>query len=509
MLENILLVNLFLVSNSLITLAFIFYGWIYLDLYIKRKKKYALSIAVGGFLLAFSYITAIYFELTEIGLAKNYVFITLQFLGLLLVAFGYTRDIVPQKTKSSKLKSFAFPLLFPTALLVNFVLASFISAKILHKINYGRSKEFYPLFFFWIVIALILLLNFFSIIGFPGFPFWEITLSRFSFSWVVLQILLFLSFILMYRWLRLYLSLRNFAKVFFNFWISSVVLCVLIASIFVAVNMRIYEKDVVNMVNSNANTIYFQIEYVKDSNLDVLESISSDEDFLTGVKKGDTSYLEQKLSPLVSNQLYMDKIVVLDSLGQIVYDSNRSHSVGDLYSNNLMLRGSLNEKVLNYGYLTKNGGTVMESLVHQTVFPLFEENYFLGVVVAQKNIDQEFLWHLNTYNKREFLLINSDGEITSWVLEKGIGYRDAINIEKIRHLNADGSAFVQINGYQYVGSIIPIGSEGNLVVLTSYDTVNSAAKNSMHLMTLYTIALSILVAVPSYYLARRIQKDYA
>ncbi len=514
MLENIFLINLFLVSNSLITISFLLFSWLYIDLYLSSKKRYALYIGFGGFLLCLSFFSTILFELLDFLVLKEYVFIFLQFFGLLLVAYGYGLEIIPgepnlKKRKGIKLKIVFWPLFAVFVALANFFLSAFIATKVLHKVNFGKSKEFLPLVFFWIIITLLLLLNIVSLFSNSRFAFIEISLMKFSVSWVFVQILLLVCFVLMYRWIKLFLSFRNFTKILFDVWIFSILLCIVVTFVFTILNVGSYEKQIVNVLRNNGNMVKFNIDQVKEANLDVLQIIVEDESVVQDIISADLNSLDERFKFLVANNFNLDSLYVVDLDGRIIYNSERRETVGEIWTGSYLIEHALLKKEVNSGYWVKDEGTIIQKLGYKIVVPVFHNGSMIGAVSGSKYIDQDFLKFLNSYTGQEFLLVRTDGDIMASVLGDSLDIHNIIRITGFRSLDTESSIFIEINNTPFIGSLINFGDEADLAVVTPYKLVASTIENSMYVMAFYSIFISVFAVFPSYHLAKRVSRDSA
>ncbi len=511
MVENLLLTNLFLISNSLITLAFVLYGWLYMDLYVQSKKSYALSIGIGGWIMALAFISSIFFELFQIGSLKEYIFIFLQFIGLFSIAYGYGKEIIPglPKSKSSKVNVLLTPFIAVFTCIANFILATFITTKILHKVNFGRAKEFRPLIFFWIIISFILLLNVVAFLGNDRFPFLEINLMRFSFAWVFVQILLLLCFVLMYRWIKLFLSFRNFTKILFDIWSFSIVLCLVITTVFTVINVSNYERHIISVLENNGRMVEFNVDQIKDVNIEVLDTVSSDDLIIEGILSRDSNLLESELKFLTFRNFNIDTIGVVDTSKRILYNSERVESIGNIISGNVILDNVISSKSVEFGYWVKDRGTIAETLVYQVAVPVFLDNSFVGVVYAYKGIDQDFLNYLNSYTGQEFIMVNRDGGILASVLDGELEFDGIFRVVKFRDVDGYHAMSIEINNRPYLGFVIEFDDEAHLGILTSYDLVSTIAQNSMYLISFYSVLISLFSVIPSYYLAKKIKRDSA
>ncbi len=522
MLQNLLLTNLFLVANSLITVSFILYSFLYLDLYFNSKKKYALLVGWGGTFIALSFATALLVEITDMTILKEYFILPLQFLGLLLVAIGYGQEIVPTLSntkKTTKVNSTILPLAVSSLFLANFLLSAFITSKNLFKVQYGKSNEFKPLSTFWFLITIIFFLNLVAFISNNRFPVIEIALSRYSLIWVLLQISLLVAFLLMYKWIRLFFSFRNFTKVLFDIWSFSIILCVLVTSLFLAINVRTYEKEVTQVLRNNGGMVEYSIKQVKESNGDVLRSIASSKEILLAAAKKDTPSLQQQLRFVATENLNLDQVLLVDSDGRVLYSSDSPSLVGDIVADNSLINVVLSEKSIKDEYFIQRKGTITQQLVYQTVVPLFSQNQFLGAVVGSKNLGYVFLNNLNSYTGQEILLLDESSTVLASVLNGGlksniIGLDDTVRIENLKYLDEESSVFLEINNSAYLGSIIGINDSSEkeiakLMVLNSYDIVANTARNSMYVTSFYSLIISMLAFIPSYFLARRIERDNA
>lgn len=523
MLQNFLLTNLFLVANSLVTVAFILFTFLYLDLYFKTKKRYALYVGLGGAFLALAFAGNLFFEVVEIGFYREYVVLVLQFLGLLSIAAGYSYEIVPtlpgeKGSRKKKLASVvALPLFSSFLYFVNFLLVAFITSKNVHKVHYGKSKEFKPLLNFWWVMTFVFFLSFVTFLSKDRFPVLELAFSRYSLFWIATQVLLLSAFVLMYKWIRLFLSFRNFTKVLFDIWSFSIVLCILITSLFLTINIASYEKEVTNVLKSNGRMVDFSIKRIEGSMADVVETVVSSPDVLSSFKLKESSALQDQLHIISSQSTTLDQLMLIDPDGEIVYSSEDLSAVGSIVGDNPLVNLVITSKESKNEYFVQKEGTISQRLVYQIVLPVFDDREFLGVAVGKKNLGYDFLSGLNSSTGQEVLLLGSDNSVLSYVFNESEGfdsivYHDTLQFDTVRELDDDGSVFMVINNQPYLGSITNVedrndNTVANLVVLNSYDIVASTAQSSMYLTSFYALVLSLLAFIPSYILARKIDRE--
>ncbi len=520
MLQNLLLTNLFLVANSLITISFILFAFLYLDLYFKSKKSvYAFYVGLGGFLIAVSFACALLFEIYKVGELKEYIILSLQFLGLLLVAFGYAQEVVPTAPISSKktvqVKSTLFPLFASFLFFTNFLISAFITSKQMYKVHYGRSNEFKPLLYFWFMMTFIFFLNMIAFFSNDRFVLLEVAFSKYSVIWILLQIVLLVAFALMYKWIRLFLSFRSFSKVLIDIWSFSIILCILITSLFLTINMSSYEKEITQVLRNNGDMVEYSILQIEKSNGDVLSSIVSSKEIVNAIDEKDTVSLESQLRFLAAEKSNLDQILIVGIDGRIIYSSDTPDSAQELVEENVLLNSVLSKKEPANDYFLQRQGTIMQQLVHQTLLPVFSENSFLGVVIGSKNLGYAFLNNLNAYTNQEILLLDDSDVVLASVLNEEsnvLGFDDNVRFERVKHLDEHGSVFMEINNRPYLGSVIEIadssgGNLGKLIVLNSYNIVAATAQNSMYLTSFYALIVSLLAFIPSYFLAKRIEKE--
>ncbi len=519
MLQNLLLTNLFLIANSLITISFILFAFLYLDLYFQSKKTYALYVGFGGVLIAFSFLSSLVFEIYEVGAFREYIVLILQFLGLLTVASGFAREVVPVLEGKSKVKATqklsvtVLPLFASFLFFVNFLLAGFITAKNMHKVHYGKSVEFKPLLYFWWIMTFVFFLNLMSFLSNDRFPMLEIALSKYSFVWSALQVFLLVAFVMMYKWIRLFLSFRNFTKILFDIWSFSIVLCLLVSSLFLSINTSSYEKEIIGVLQNNGGMVEFNLEQIKKSNADVLSSVISSDDIVKAFSKADTSSLERQVRFLSVENSTLDQIMFVDFNGRIIYNSESVDTVGNILGDNLLVNSVLEGKESQGDFFIQRSGTIVQRLVYQTIFPVFENNQFLGVVVGAKNLDFSFLTLLNNFTNQEVLLLDQEGVVLSSVLKNDeILLDDTVRMSNIRELDESGSIIMEINNSSYLGSVVEIEDRfgkkiADFIVLSSYQIVASTAQNSMYITAFYALILSLLAFVPSYFLAKKIEKE--
>jgi len=59
---------------------------------------------------------------------------------------------------------------------------------------------------------------------------------------------------------------RDFAKIVFDVWSFSVILCILITSLFLITNIPSYEREITQVLKNNGNMVEFNINQIKSSN---------------------------------------------------------------------------------------------------------------------------------------------------------------------------------------------------------------------------------------------------
>lgn len=516
MLQNLLLTNLFLIANSLITISFILFAFLYLDLYSNTKKKYTFYIGLGGILMALSFVGNVVLEITSWMFLQEYMLLILQFLGLLSIAFGYGKEVItifPEEREKGTKFNLAFLPPLPLLFLVNFVLCAFITSKNMRKVRYGKSSEFKPLLYFWGLMTFVLFLNFIAFLSEGRFPILEIALSKYSLIWIVLQFSLLVAFVFMYKWIRLFLSFRDFAKIVFDVWSFSVVLCILITSLFLITNIPSYEREISQALRNNGNMVEFNINQIKSSNQNILRTVISNEKILTDFVNKDIVSLENQLRFLSTESSNLDRIILIDSNGEVVYSSENVEIMEDVVDSNVLIQNALEKKEEQGDFFIEKKGSIAQGLVYQTVQPIFKEGQFLGIIVGIKNLGYEFLKSVNEYTNQEILLLDESDMVLSSVLNSQvILFDDTVRIANTKELDEYGSVLMEINNRAYLGSIIEIENRfnqkvANLIVLNSYEIATSAIQNSMYITSFYALVFSLLSFIPSYFLATRIKKE--
>jgi len=496
MIENLLLTNLFLVANSLITISFVLFGFLHLDLYLKKKENYTLYIGLGGLLMALSFACGLFFEIKSVGALKEYIILILQFLGLLFIALGYVKEIEPKTSgqKKTKVSSVILPFFASFLFFANFFLAAFIASKNMYKLHFGIGEKVKPLFSFWLLISFIFLLNLISFFSDDRFSLVEISLSKYSFMWVMIQLSLLIAFILMYKWVRTFLSPKSLTKIVFDIWSFAIFICVFVTSLFLTLSMPNYEKDILKTLDNNVNVIEFNLEQIEKSNSDFFKNLSLSQD---------RSSLEEQLDFFLAENVNLDRAFVLDEGGEIVYSSENYDFTP--YEN--LIDMALSEWLSQDDYYVSSSG-----LVYEIVQPLFLKDSFLGVAVGIKGLNYEYLSYLNSLTGREFLLLdNSNNLLASFLYPDLLCFDDVVKIGNVKYLNEKNDIYMTINGYPYLGSVVETRDRfgnvaANLIVLDSYDLVASTAQNSMYLVSFYGLIFSIVSFVPSYFFAKRIDR---
>jgi len=227
----------------------------------------------------------------------------------------------------------------------------------------------------------------------------------------------------------------------------------------------------------------------------------------------DVVSLENQLRFLSTESSNLDRILLIDSGGEIVYSSENVEIMEDVVADNVLVQIALEKREYQSDFSVEKKGSIVQGLVHQTVAPVFKEGEFLGVIVGIKNLGYGFLKSVNQYTNQEILLLDESDVILSSVLNsEAILFDDTVRIANTKDLDEYGSVLMEINNRAYLGSVVEIEDRfdrkiANLIVLSSYEIATSAIQSSMYVTSFYALVFSLLSFIPSYFLAGRIKKE--
>lgn len=543
MFDNLLDLNLYLAANVMLSLAFLTYAWLYVDLYLKEKKNFSLLRSLGSLLLSTSFLIPLGLNINsdsiEINITMGMLFT--QTVGLGFVGLSHWSEKIPllpkiKKNKKGKLTTTlskskkrknknSVSKYFQTSLLpvvisfpVSFLQSTYISAMLLYKVTGGLSKEFRLLAYSWLSLTFLFFYQFTYFIAKDSSTWINVNMGPYTFLWRAQLILMILIALLIFTWIYKFISFRVFTKIFLSVWQLSILLSVVVASVFTIFNIESTEDQIFDLLGDTTKLVGFNIEEIETNSDNILSSLSNQESFIRAVERKDTSGIAEELDNFINLNNTIDKAIVTDATGLLIYDSERVQIVGETLSDNRRIKSALLEgkETSEFGREKVRQGSqrITLSLTH----PIVKENKVIGSITAIKRIDDLYLDTLKKRTDQE-LIVYVDGIRSASTILQADGISRLENIPQLevnvaqsetvneRFKAEYGTATIVTTPY-YV-SRLQLGNPGEekigeIILGSEQRILLESTQNTLERTFLIALLISLIATIPSFYLAKGI-----
>lgn len=508
--------SIYLIANILILLAFASYSWLYIDMFLKTRKRCHFYISVGGVLLTFSFLVQLLAALANQTVMPDISYHAIRKLlqtgGLVITLLGVFKEEIPLKPKVKRSSG----ILLLTGSLINCILALAISGRIFYKCREGESKQFRLSFVFWIILSGYFLIDTLASLG-QYYPLLEIRTQPYSVIWVLSQLTLIFGSFVLFSWMGQFISFRVIPQLFLSVWRWVILVSLVSATILSIYMVKLTEDQIVSILEKNVSLIDFNLTQIQDNNKNILSVIAQDQELQNQVNGNNLDKIYSKFEGFTSGNITLDRVYLADSRGVLIFDTEDPTMQGESMTDNLILKKAILDETQFSGYFAKDMLASGDRLVYQISQPIFDENGDLQMVAsAQKYIDDQYANLLKGETGQEVIIYVNGMRSASTLLGNDSVARYERMPQEFQGLNFEefGSSYGQIEILKdkYYVSVKPIHNfeserVGYILVGTRQDLLVKSTRQALFRAFGLAFAISVAMTVPSYYLALRLDKN--
>jgi hypothetical protein len=499
--------------------------WLYFDAWIVKKNPVGLLKIGGFFLLSLTFfLDAVKIETTIItstllqnNLLSNSKVVTC-LIGLLLILIGLLLEPLPKKPKNEELESKKL-----TALMLPGAIATFISflnpfllfavaLVILRKAILGLESHLKLLsivfFLFSIAEGLGVLRNNFLTTLKPDL---YNLVKPFGVIWTLQHTILFITSLLLIKWLFSYLLKRIQSQLMIIFTSSLLLVVVLTTLLFTSQLLQNIKIAVSSQLMTNGNVLAYALDAKKESILADIEVLSENPAVIEGLKNPSKINLDSLTESLLLNK-NLDSLVITNKNGQVLARGEDKKRVGTSLSDQPLIRKALQgSSIASFGL--KNA-TLAPQITLVSVVPIKSDTQVIGSIMAVSIIDNSIINQLkrqtglessiyaqNTLSATSVISLNAglkeqNTQITDTVLKKGVNYSGETTLANTQYL----SVYLPIKD----NDTIPIGMIS--INQTQLALLQTASK-SLETTYMLTILLMLLMLLPLILLSRFMERQ--
>jgi len=535
MLHQLWLINIYFAATTITALVLSLYFYLYVRAYIRYKDKNDRYILCGVAVLAMHFIWRLVriFLYSDVDYFPGSFQSILTLIGTVLIYIGYHRKLkivkLPplnshsqRKPKGKVLSGFVPIFLFGIDIL-NFTVIFMIILTLWRKIKAEMSKEYKYLLGFWILFGLFLVLQSLRSLLSSQSTVLFLALKEYSILWIINYGLLIASASFLFRWLNTLLGFNLQAQIFMNFWRILVYVVLAVAAVYSVLVITLNENNTYELLTKNAGIIKNNLTAIESYNSDVVAIFSHNNDFIDAVNKKDARQIAVITNQFVNNNENLDRIVITDRLGAVIYDSNNSYRLGQsLTGNTLILRALANNSLVS-GYTKSGNDPLIDKLAYQYSLPLMNSNdEQIGIISTFKIFDDNYLNTVKNATGQE-LIVFVDGRRASSTL---ISSDEISRIENLNLLKdsdsytyiktmANGIDCIKLNilSDSYYATIFTLndisGKElANILVATNQQPVIDNTKLALHTTFLVSILFCLGISVPTWISTHKTSKNF-
>lgn len=508
MITNLWLLNLFLAANTLMLLASLAYAWIYYDLFHKEGTRNSLWVANGALLLAVSWLLNLFsvnFSAELLSLLR-FSFLTL---SLLLLLIGSWKERIPGLPKLN-IKPNTHHTFIPLALVLlapsSLVLAGLICVRLYRKISVGKSKQFTRLFWAWLLLLGYFLFAAMSGVASSGSMWLQDVTRDFTALWILAHVLLLLAALTLLSWIGSFLSFRVVAKLFVSIWQQLIICAIILACAYSVFTIHTAKKQMLTLLGHNIELINFNLAQISTSNQDLLGYLASDPTIQTGLLENPQGLLESKSIDLLRTNNTLDQIVFVNAESQILYDSLDERNIG-------LVVDSIDSFD---GFVVAADLPATGKLEYRVVVPVVRDQQSVGAIIAIKQIDDSFLDLLKSQTGQEVLVYVDGSRAASTIVATDQLSRLenlpllTTNIDTTSANDNVSFAETRILDTPYLISRLQLTTDAGpaeLMLATKQSILLASSQQALMYTFLLAVLLSLLALLPSYKLARTLERS--
>jgi hypothetical protein len=470
--------------------------------------------SIGGLIIALALglnIRNLIFDSSQIW---GIIYIFILSIGIIVLSAGINNDPIPLKPKIKKFRKRRIKVQSIVLLLLPLTTLFSMGALLSHvykKVKIGLSKEF-TFFLVSLLFFAVFLLFEYTLILFPTLVTSLITNpEQIVTIQIVRDVLLFLTGMSLLYWVSRFLAFRSGVSLFFSVWQILIIGSILLNSFFAYSTLTNTESQLNDLLNKNSKLITFTLDQVRKSNLDVISSLTTNDQFVKAVEDKNGGYIQSNTENLLRGNISLDSIIITDAEAIIVYDSRNPAKYNESISSNGVIKKALLELVPQNGFIRDLSSIEGYALNYWSAIPILKEGKLIGIISSMKSINNSYLDLVKKQTGQELLLYVDNTRKASTII-------DPITNSRLENIPADptdndGSiAQISITGKPYYMASIDLpvfGTSFNdrLLVGTEQQLLFSSSQKTLILSFLGVIIFCIISIVPILVISKRLYKE--
>lgn len=512
---NILFVQTFaFVVNVLASFTFLAGGWLYIDSWkIKKRVRTTFYRAIGFFMVSLAYlVTASQLNVLLITQISD----SLRVIGYFVIFTSLLAEPIlssPSK-KTVKLGSFwTLPILksIITPLAIGGVgLMYFI------KSTKGLEKQLKPAAVAFGTLFVSEILKTSTIFSGTKIVFWSKLLGEYGALWLATNFLELIGIAILFAWIWGYLRFRVQPQIFITTLGFTIIVFVTVAVSFSFLTLKNLERDLITSLQTNSRLFQYTIERLQLEALASAKTIASDNQVITNLPTENAEKLTDVINSISTSQK-LDIASVINTNGFTVASLNDSEVDVD-ESQNPVVASSLKDTPLST--ISVRSGSLYPEIAVSGTSPVVSNNgEILGVTKCGYIIDSAFIDGIKEVTQLDASIYAGSTQVASTLtiddgITRYVGVKET-NKDIIDQVLGKGQEYTGKNtilNSSYYVAYQPIKALNNQVigmisVIRPQSVLSDNIKNALNSTFLVSVILIALSIVPTYYLAKYIERN--
>ncbi len=379
-------------------IVFFILAWLFGEAYAIKKDVFSCSRFLGFLSLSFWQILHAAYSSDPVPFAP-YIYLA----GLLLVFLSYALEKLPPRPDGALAALLFLPHLF--------ILSRYnaIASILLLAIAVALAKRYFKdidKLIGWMLIG-------FALLTISSFVSIFVVSDASSPAWFLEHVLKFAAFAAFGFWIWQWLSLRLREEILIIFISASLVIALLVTTVFSIFSVQRIEQEVTSSLTANAKIFSFYIENLKSRALVSAELISSNADFVSAFKAEDLADLE-KIGQEFLSSTGEQFLSVSRKNGNVLLKLNSPATVSEN-----ILSEQIGSEALEGRPAVTIDRSDSEGLVIKAAAPLFDKGALAGAVIVGTRLDESFVLGFKELSKLETTIFSNDRVLASTILEAG------------------------------------------------------------------------------------------
>lgn len=512
----------FLFSNINFTIlvfsAFIFFitGWLYVDSSkADQNNKNLIIRSIGFFLLSFSFAAHATFFNAEFFLLYTQ---WLEISGLVIILITLLKE--PSLRPPGKTVLVLFPMGFVSSFLwlipTTAVLYFAISLIYLWKVFKSHEKQFKPVFWAFLFLAIAQALS----IGFlwrdTTNVFYSNFLSDFGALWIITRLIGFIGLVILAKWTLGYFRFRLASQLFIS-TASAVLFIFLMATIlFTFLLLRNVEQDALTHLKTDVKVLQFALESLQKEAFSDAQNIAQNTAFLNAFE----SKNKKEIYDITADYLIVQGtsfLAITNQDGEVLMRAEDREKIGDNIGSDSVVKSALSGQRLST--VVTRSGVFLPIVEIKAATPIIINNEVKGAVVTGFLVDSAFVDGVKrTTGLDVTVFADRRRAATTFLLPDGksraVGTIES-NPSVISSVLEKGEIFTgssQVINQSYYTAYAPLKTYGDktigmLFVGKQQTELINAANRSLELTFLGSIILMVVSIIPTYYVSKYISNQ--